>query len=362
MKIITSYIGKSLLGYTAIAIAVLTFVMVSAQLFRAFDMLARGLPLLTIGRFILYLIPYMLQFTAPLAMLCATVLVFSRLSADNEITAMRASGISLWQIIAPAVVLGAALTAGCLYLQLQVSPEYNYRARQMREGEAAMSSPLAFLEPGRHVEFPGYIIYVGDRSQETISSVQIYEVGNAGNLVRDITARHGQVRIDRESEKIEMTLEDAMVTDMEGREQPLHIPMRKITFPLAYAQELNQERLGRSIKRMDLPTLFSHIHIYNERNMKTTPLFIELHNRLAMGLSPLAFLLIGVPFGIRTRRTETSIGLLISVSLAMFFYVFVVFSQSLESYPQYRPELMVWLPNIVYQAGGLLALRRIEKR
>ncbi len=361
MKIITAYITKTLLLYTLIGLAVLTFVMVSAQMFRAFEMLARGIPPATIVRFILYLIPYMLQFTAPLALLCAAVLVFSRFSADNEITAMRAGGFSLWRIIAPAAVLAVLLTGVCLYLQLHVSPEYNYRARQMRQGEAITSAPLAFLEPGRHVELPGYIIYVGGRSDNKISSVQIYEVDDRGELLRDITARHGQVIVDQEAEKIEMILEDAMVTDMESRDRPTHIPMRRITFPLEYARQLDQERLGRGIKLMDLPTLFSHIQIYRERNMRTTPLFIELHNRLALGFSPLAFMLVGIPFAIRTRRSETSIGLLASVGLAMFFYVFVIVSQSLEGSPQYQPELLVWLPNIFYQIGGLAALRKIEK-
>ncbi len=361
MKILSAYIGKSLVGYTAMAIVILTFVMVSAQLFQAFDMLARGMPPSTIARFIFYVTPYMLQFTAPMALLCATVLVFSRLSADNEITAMRASGVSLWQIIAPALALALVISAACLYLQLEIAPEYNYRATEMRRTET-IKAPLAFLEPGRHVELPGYIFYIGDRREQIIYSVQIYEVDDKGNLVRDITARRGEITMDQAEGQVEILLEDAMVTDMDQRQRPLHIPMRRITLPLDYTRELNQARVGRQIKHMNVPTIFSHIHIYNQRGMKTTPLFIELHNRLAMGLSPLAFLLIGIPFGIRTRRTETSIGLLVSITLAMFFYVFVILSKSLENRPQYYPELMVWIPNVFYQIGGMVALHRIERR
>ncbi len=361
MKILSRYIAKSLVFQTAMAILILTFVMVSAQLFQAFDMLARGLPISTIGRFILLVTPYMLQFTIPMAMLCAIVLVFSRFSADNEITAMRASGISLWQIIAPALGMAVVLSALCLYLQLEVAPEFNYRATEMRRTEA-VRAPLAFLEPGRHIEFPGYIIYVGGRRQKAISAVQIYELDDNGRLVKDIAARRGEIRVDEQAGIIEMSLEDAMVADLKEGRRPVHIGNREMHFPLDYARELNQARLGRRIKHMNVPMLFSHIYIYNRRGMKTTPLYIELHNRLSMGLSPIAFLLIGIPFGIRTRRTETSIGLLISISLAMFFYVFVVLSRSLENRPQYHPELLVWIPNLLYQIGGLLALRRIERR
>ncbi len=361
MKILSVYIGRSLLVHTALAILIMTFVMVAGQLFQAFDMLARGVPPATIARFILYVTPYMLQFTAPISLLFAVVLVFSRLSADNEITAMRASGVSLWQIIAPALALSLMLSAGCMYLQLMVAPEYNHRAANLHRSQAAVD-PLTFLEPGRAVELPGYIVYVGGRRGQRISAIQLYEVNDQGHLVRDITARRGEVRVDQEAGAIELLLEDAMVTDMNQRGRPLHIPSRRISFPLHYARELNEAELGRRIKYMDLPTLFSHIHIYRQRMMKTTPLFTELHNRLAMGLSPLAFLLIGIPFGIRTRRGETSIGLLISASLGIFFYAFVLLSHSLENRPQYQPQIMIWLPSILYQIGGLLALRKIERR
>jgi len=361
MKILNGYIGRNLLYYTLLTIAILTFVMISAQLYQAFDMIARGVPASTIGRFILFVTPYMLQFTAPLAMLCATVLVFSRMSADNEITAMRASGISLWQIITPAILLTFTLTGICLYLQLFVAPEFNYQVKQMQKTEAE-KRPLAFLEPGRHVEIPEYILYVGGRKEDKISAVQIYKVDKNGKLIEDLTASRGEIQVDESAEEIKIKLEDVIIAYFNEKNKPDHVDSQTITIPIHIAEQLEHRKLRRAYKYMDIITLFAHIHIYNERGMETTPLFIVLHNRLAMGLSPLAFLMIGIPFGVRTRRSESSIGLLISISLAMFFYLFVHISQSLEDQSAIRPELLIWLPSILYQVGGIIALHRFEKR
>ncbi len=362
MKKLNLYIGQALLVNTLIAIGVLTFVMLSASLFKAFDLLARGLSARVIGMFVFYNLPYMLQFTIPLAVLCTTVLVFSRFSADNEVTAMRASGISLWQIITPALLMAAGLAVVCLYLQLQLAPEYRFRASEMRRTEG-MRNPLAFLEAGRHVEFPGYVIYVGKRDDANLESIQIYELDESGRLIKDVSARSGVVTVDENLGQIRMTLEEAMVTDVENpKQKPMHVPMRTVTFPLAYAKELNQERLGRKIKYMSVPTILSRIYIYSQRGISTLPLFVELHKRMSMALSPIAFLLIGIPFGIRTRRSETSVGLLVSVGLAMFFYCFLALADSLKDRPALHSEILVWVPNVFYQLGGLYALYKIERR
>lgn len=362
MKKLNTYIARALLVNTFIAVAVLTFVMLSASLFKAFDLIARGLSPHVIGLFMLYNLPYMLQFTIPLAMLCTAVLVFSRFSAENEITAMRASGVSLWQIITPALLLAVVLSAFCAYLQLELAPDSRHRAKELQQTEGARN-PLAFLESGRHVEFPGYIIYVGSREEAHLENIQIYELDESGRLLKDVSARSGVVDVDEDAGQIRMTLEEAMVTDVASPDQkPVHVPMRTVTFPLAYAAELNEERLGRKIKYMDVRMILSRIFIYSQRDIPTVPLFVELHKRMSLAFSPIAFLLVGIPFGIRTRRSETSVGLLISVGLAMFFYCFLALAESLDDHPEMHPEILVWIPNIVYQLGGLYALYKIERR
>jgi len=76
-----------------------------------------------------------------------------------------------------------------------------------------------------------------------------------------------------------------------------------------------------------------------------------------MALAPFSFLLIGLPFGIRSRRSELSVGILLCVLLALGFYAFLLFGDALKDQPRFHPALIIWLPNFLYQFAGLAAIR-----
>ena len=364
MKILNLYIGRNLVANTLLAVAILTFVMLSANLMRAFELLARGISLGLLLRFLLYLIPMTLTFTIPLSALAACVLVFSRLSADREVTAMRASGVSLWQIIAPGLLWSIALCGLCIYLQTDLSPRCRYRAEQLKRSESARNL-VRVLEPESFVELPGYIVYVGSRRENVLENVHIFALDSDGRVKQDITARSGRVDILEDSGLMKLHLQDAtIVSAAAGKEGggPRRLAGTELTLPLDMNRAYNQRRLTRKPKYMDVSSLFASIHVFGERGIDVSPLYVELHKRFSLAMSPFAFLLLGIPFGIRTRRQETSVGLVISLVLALFFYMFLIFADGLKHYPAYHPELLVWVPNVLYQIGGLWGLIYLTRR
>ena len=215
MKILNLYIGRNLVANTLLAVAILTFVMLSANLMRAFELLARGISLGLLLRFLLYLIPMTLTFTIPLSALAACVLVFSRLSADREVTAMRASGVSLWQIIAPGLLWSIALCGLCIYLQTDLSPRCRYRAEQLKRSESARNL-VRVLEPESFVELPGYIVYVGSRRENVLENVHIFALDSDGRVKQDITASFGSVDILEDSGLITLHLQDTSIDSAAG--------------------------------------------------------------------------------------------------------------------------------------------------
>ncbi len=366
MKTLNCYVGRQLLGTTLIAIGVLTFVMLSANLFKAFELLARGVPLLVLLQFLLYLMPDILTFTAPLALLCSCVLVFSRLSADNEITAMRASGISLWQIVSPGLLISVVLSVVCMLLHTTISPRCRHRAYLLRRTEG-IKNPLVVIEPGRFVELPGYVIRVGERSGNALEDVHIFALGSDGKVRQDITARRGTVRVNDAARMLEIELEEATIAAVDLSSENAGKRLRRFatqsfTFPLDYGAEVDRRPLTRKLKYMDLGMLFGRIYIDSAMGLNTTATYVELHTRLSMALSPFAFLLLGIPFGVRTQRSETSVGLLVCLCLALGFYAFIMLADGLKYQAALHPEILVWLPNIIYQIGGLWALSAMARR
>lgn len=365
LKTLNLYIARKLVGATLAAIGVLTFVLLSGNLIKVFDLLARGVSAAALGRFILYLLPVALNYTLPFSLLISSVLVFSRLSADNEITAMRASGVSLWQIISPALLLGVVLSGLAFWLQMEVGPRCRFQMDMLLETEGTRN-PLVLLEPGRFIELPGNVIYVGRREGDRLYDLHVYCLSSSGKVVRDITAHEGKVTLKEEEETIVLELQDVVVVAADpnapGDATRLQrVAGQTLTFPLEYGRQLNRKPIANKFRQMDAAAMLGLIHAYAERGIDTTPLYLDLHRRFSLALSPFAFLLLGIPIAIRARRAEPAIGLVMAMAMAAVFYAFLMLAEQFRS-AGHHPEWLVWLPNIAYQAGGLYALARLARQ
>lgn len=363
MKILNWYIFRSLLTSLLLALGVLTFVMLSAHFFRAFELLTKGVGFGLLGRFLLYMIPDMLRFTVPLSMLVATVLVFGRCSSDNEISALKASGVSLWQIIAPGLLLSFCCCGICLYLSLYISPLCRYEGERLK-WTALTSAPLSVLEPGQYISLtPKCQLRISGRAGDELLGVHL-SLRDEKGMTLDVVAERGRLQAaDYEESQLLLRLHEASVTQLqfgeEGASTQRSLSARELTLPIALGESLDRRRLSRKSKYMDVRMLFGRLQLAAGNRQETCSLLMDLHKRVSLSLSAFSFLLLGLPFGIRGRRSELSVGLLICVLLALGFYVFLLLADALEKHPNLHPEWVVWLPNIVYIAVGIFSIRRL---
>ncbi|MEY5011469.1 MAG: hypothetical protein RLZZ253_2608, partial [Verrucomicrobiota bacterium] len=124
MKLLDRYVAGEVLGTSAFAVAILSVVLVLGKVFREMlDLLVNhNAPLEFILTFVAYILPFSLTFTIPWAFLTAVLLVFGKMSAENELIALRSSGVSIPRICAPVFVLAAAFVGICLWINLEVAP------------------------------------------------------------------------------------------------------------------------------------------------------------------------------------------------------------------------------------------------
>ena len=364
MKTITCHITKNILVSTSIALGVLTFVMLSGHFFRAFDLLSKGVAPSLLLKFLLLMVPDMLRFTLPLSILVATVLIFGRMSSDNEIVALKASGINLWQIIAPGLAICTVCSILCLAISLVISPVCRYEADILR-WSALSNAPFSLLEPGVFTKLSNKCsIRVMKREGDDLEHIHII-LQNGEGTMQDISAKRGRIHLDPQTFFINLELNDAIISDIAfGNGYAVakrHLSAMSISLPFDYGASQSKKKITRKPKFMDVKMLYGRMRLMQEAGEDITPLMLNLHHRLSLSLSPFAFLLLGIPFGIRGKRSELSVGLLICVILALGFYVFLLLAGMLEKKPHLHPELIVWLPNLLYQAGGLVALHKIGK-
>ena len=131
---------------------VFTFVLLLGNLKDIVDLLInRGIDFLTLSQFIFLLTPYLLSFSMPLALLAATLLVIGRFSADNELVASRACGISFFELNLPILGVSALFSFASLYVNCWLAPQTKYRFNQ-KFIEIAKKRPITLLEEGKFIK------------------------------------------------------------------------------------------------------------------------------------------------------------------------------------------------------------------
>src|SRR5580765_1736912 len=211
-RLIERYVLKTIFPYGVAALLLLTAILFVQQTGRYFETFFRGvMPAEFVYGLALALLPNVLIFTIPMAVLCGTIIGLGRMSSDSELVAMRAAGVSTWRTLVPALAVGLIATGAAGYLNLVEAPrsQQQLRAVALRSALYKLDSPV---EPRTFTnDFPGYVIYVrdGDKARGVWGRVfiQTQEADHSTNL---ITARAG--RIDSSSEKSELVLQDAMKT------------------------------------------------------------------------------------------------------------------------------------------------------
>ncbi len=386
MKTLNRYVLRGFLLAFSMAIVILTFGMTGANLVKVLDYVSQGISFWTFFKFTLYILPIVLTFTVPWAVMVAVMLVFGRMSADSEITAMRACGVSILQIVSPILIITVLLTALCLYLQVEVGPPLLGKSRDMM-GVAVINQPMALFEPGKQIEYnDDTIIYIDDKEgEDTIKGVQLYLLRDGRELAQEISAARGTLSVDKDAQKLTVRLFDCMVVshsgdggggtkpaaakpdsgkavDDFGQDGPARLYSQELEFSFDYGVKANEKSVSIRPKYMKFTDLMGRIRLSKSLKMDTTKLEVELNQRIAFALSPIAFLLLGLPLAIRTSRRETSIGLFLSVILAGVFFLSIILCESLNSHPNLYPQYLLWLPNIIFQILGAVMTYRISQR
>jgi LPS export ABC transporter permease LptF len=374
MKLIDRYISKQVLVSSAFAVGVLSLVLVLGNIFkRMFDLLVNHeVPLEFIVSFIGYVLPFSLSLTIPWGFLTALLLVFGKLSAENELTAMRASGISFARLFLPIGILAVILTGICLWINVDVAPRAQEKMRATLYN-IATSNPIALFGSGQVIEdFPGHRIYVEKKKGNILENVTVFKINERNNPTQVIHAKRGRLEIENlgpgenanpEEKRITLRMYDAQFEQRDenapsdpGRiSQGITMTEADVSISLKELYEKNKKRA--SLGGMTISELQNAKNSANESAVKT-----EVNKRFSFSMACLAFALIAVPFGVTAQRRETSIGFAFSLAIALVYFLFIIVADTLRNNPAARPELLVWLPNVLFGALGVFLLYRLSRK
>ncbi len=362
MRTIRRYILSDLFVTFVMTFVVFTFVMCIGVVFKATDLLAAGAAWRPILRLLVSGMPAAFSFSIPFSALTAVLLVFGRLSADGEITAMRACGLNNWQIAGSPILLAILLMVLCVYINNELAPRSHLQRRQF-VSQLSMTSPMDLLEESRFIyDFPGVILYVGKKQDNRIEDVRIYD--STGEVRREIKAEYGFV---------EMVGTDMVIKLHNGRVDPFFddrpgaldfgVYSSTITNILSnqpYTPRQDDMTMSELLDGVgNIPARYPDLPV-EDRGKQRMLLLVELNKRLALSCACLAFVWLGIPLGVKAHRKESSLGIGLSLCLVFSFYLFIIIAESLSGRPELRPDVIVWVPVVVAMIVGAWLMERSQ--
>ena len=360
-RVFNRYLLGDFIKNFLLTLGVLTFVMYVGAVVQAIDYMSRGISGLLILKIFALNIPFTLSFVIPMSVLTTVLLHFGRLSADGEITAMKACGISLWQTAAPIVFCSALLSAVCLYINAELSPRSHFARRAMLR-DLGEEDPLALLDEGRFVnDFPGV----------KVEDIILYQFDDRGARA-EVRAKSGTVDFNAETRVMEIDLRQVRLTeydkdhpDDQTKARTLSADSYPVTLDLR--QMLRKGRINKKPSDMTFAELvrsiqnvrqtFPDIQEANVPRLRTK-MAVDANKRLALAMSCFSFTLLAIPLGIRSHRKESSIGIAMALVLMFAFYLFIIIADALVERPEWRPDMIPWIPVLGSQLLGCLLLFR----
>ena len=365
MKILTRYLLATFCVTFLTAVFVISFVMSIGAIFKLTDLIVRGVPWRPLGEMFLLSLPQAMSFSMPMAAMITTLLVFGRLSADGEITAMKSCGVGLWQIASWPLIFSLLLATICLYVHSEIVPRSHCTARSILS-ELKAASPLSILEEGQFIQsFPGLAIYIGRIKGDMLHDVRIYELKDPAKK-REVRAKSGQVRFDGSGHDMVLDLSDVRVDPfLNDRPGPAYCKTWSIKLKTGPTNQkytkkpvdfTNDELLTRARHIADHFPYLRAGDLLEEKNR----LIVEFHKRLVVSLSCFTFIFLGIPLGIKAHRKESSIGVAMSLLIILVFHLFIIAGESVAKHPIVRPYLILWIPVVLGMALGFCLMWRAE--
>ena len=368
MSRLSRYVLREHIAPFCYSLALIVFLFVLNFAFQMLGkILGKGLPTRLILEFFVYNMAWILAMAVPMAVLIATLMAFGRLAGDQEITAMKAGGVSLWRLATPLLVAGAVLTGALVAYNNWVLPEFNYKSNLLRR-TIFRKAPTMQMEDGLFLfDVPGLVVNSRhvDHVTRRMQDVTIFDESERG-VHTTILADSADLLLDEEAGEFVMNLHSGQIhrrdwrepgrySVMDYRESEIRIDARSLLLQ-------RQETKYRNDREQTVTQMLQRVKRWREMNpeqnaRKIRTYLVEVHKKFALPAAILTFVLVGVPLGVRSGRGGIGVSGSLSVLFFLVYWIFLIGGEDLADRGFVTPALAMWAPNLVMLAAGLWLMR-----
>ncbi|RKY64965.1 MAG: hypothetical protein DRQ08_06665 [Candidatus Latescibacterota bacterium] len=411
--VLDRYILREHLRPFLLSLSVLLLILMLDTILEMMDLLiSKGVPFFVVGQIALFSLAWMLALAVPMAVLVSTLMAFGRLSADGEVLAMWAGGISPYRMLLAPLVASATLTLGMVEFNDRVLPEANHRVKVLLAAVHRKRPALSLKgREGTFVDFPGYSLLFRKVKGEKLYGVTLYGRGKEG-ITTVLKAKWGELNISPDGETLTVTLHQGEVHRMDPKEperyvrtnfskyvlrisglrmglrleevgrgdREMSIGMLKekikelkakakkvesriseIALKLGIRGETTEEILSRAraISRGKLGGMLAQLEVLKSYRRSINRYEVELHKKYSIPAACIVFVLVGMPLGIRVRRGGLGVGFGLSVGFFVLYWAFLIGGEELADRMLVSPWAMMWAPDLLIGALGIYLLLRM---
>ncbi len=392
LKKLHRYIFGELFTYFFLCLFLLTFVLLLNRLFQLTELIInKGVPIAIVGKLLLTIIPVLLLVTLPMATLVTCILVFSRLSNDNEFIAMTASGMSLYAQLAPVALLGLISAAVSAFLMIYGLP-WSHNLTNLIRYEILQTRAANFeiKEQVFNDSFDGLVIFVRNISKKNhvLEGVLISD-SRLPDDSQVIFSSKGMLVNDPENRKLFLRLVNGSIHKVgsvsgrkpgegekgarQGMKKQYHTALAENQYQLVrfgtynlnldVSKTIEQAKALRvRLRSLPIQDLKNKITTSTPGTVRHNAFLVELHKRFAAPITVFILALLGAPLGVQNLRSGRHGGFAISLALLFLYYIFATFSEGLGENGRLPAQVAVWGPNIFISFVALWAVRRVARK
>jgi lipopolysaccharide export system permease protein len=357
-KITYLYIVKETLPIVLISLLTFTLILLMDKILKLIELIISGVSFSKILMLLFFISPSFLIFTIPMAFLLGTLLSFGRLSGDSEITAFKASGVSLYQLFFPISILSICAYLLTTFLVFFGLPWGNQGFMATLYQIAQSKANIEIKERVFNDMFSGLVVYVDKVpiQGKKMEGILIYDERDK-EKVHTIFAKEGFLVNNPETQEVILRLLHGDIHRFESKTK-VYQKMKFDTYDLRLELEKTFAAWGARLKEqeMSVDEIKEKIRKMKTYGLDTTSQEVELHKRYAIPFTCIVFGLIGVPLGIQPRRSGRSYGFILSIFIIMMYYISLTTSEILAMQKTLPPLLAGWTPNLLFFGLGVYLL------
>lgn len=351
---IKKYIAREVITPFILGIFLFTFVLLLSRLLKLIELIVdKGVPFTEIFAIFASLMPSFFVITVPLSFLLAIIIAFGRLSADSEIVAMKAAGLSLYHLAQPVIILSLFVCLFTAGLTLYGEPYGRAKMRQQLIDMAFSKAAVAITPQIFNEEIDGLVLYADRVEPESgqLSGVFIsdHRIGETPSV---ITARQGLIFPDQVDSKLVMHLEHGSIHRLQQRKgkdsyQLVHFDSYDINLSISN-QASQEDKRAPKAQEMTTAQLLEQVKQFDEEENRDHA--VELLERMILPLSPLIFSFIAIPLGVRSHRSNKGGGFAVALFVFLTYYLLLSMSKTMVVEKGWPLLITMLSPTVVFFA------------